>query len=525
MQIRDDPGGVVLQQVQGNISPGFRKDVQELLFVRFPDPASGRAWIGALYPDITSGWEVATYNRLYYALRHPPAFAAWEDGWQAEVRPERRDLARILRSTWKNVAFTAAGLTGLGLNPWDLGFSLAFTKGLLNRTTAPEYQFLYGPKDGWEIRDSSRRDLEGANDDSPITHAILIVGADTVTDLELELMRQYRLLALHRVDLVANCRGQTLGDGRVHFGFRDGMSQPDPPDPLSGWMPDGAAFAQEQDAAFAREQIVAPGEFILGCPNESAQDPPEPEWARYGSYLAFVKLEQDVATFNQVMEDQAAALDEQGVEMTPGLLRAKAIGRWPSGLPVRPGDRDDPARNGRPDDEAMRILTSDFTDDPAGDGCPLFSHVRKTNPRGYVGGSGTVDVRRHRIIRRGLPYGPPYVEGADDAAGDRGILFLAYQANIEQQFEHIARRWASNPAFPSPPAVAAGFDPVIGTTSEDHAAEHAAFGVNYHRNGAGIEAAEDFAPALLERFIKTKGGGYFFAPSIPALKALDEGHI
>ena len=513
MKTQDAKMYEVLPRIQGNISPGFRKDFQEFLFLRFPDAQSGKDWVKDLYPDITSGWEVATYNRLYRAIRHPPVFEAEGNTWPELKRTERRDTARFLRSTWLNVAFTGAGLAQLGLDLHALRLSPELRGGLLFKTTISGSEFIFGPKDEWQIRDSSRANVSGLADDSKITHAMLIVGADTATDLAIELVRQYRLLASHRVDLVTNLSGQTLGDGRVHFGFRDGLSQPDPDDPLDKW--------ELEDIEFSNEQIVLPGEFILGCENESDTDPSEHEWARFGSYLVFLKLEQDVRLFQRTMREQAEKLSNAGMaDMTSALLTAKAVGRWPSGAPVKEGARTDPFGEKDPEDKRkdLRVLTSYFTDDPKGDGCPLFSHVRKANPRGNVVVNGKDVTRKHRLIRRGIPYGPPYVDGADDAKGDRGLLFLAYQADIEHQFEFIMKQWISEKDFPKP-AAPAGLDPFMGIDSADHESEDAAFNAFYHREGQG-EGPLDYESASFERCIKAKGGGYFFAPSIPALAVL-----
>ena len=100
---------VPLDQVQGNITPGFRKDFVSLLFVRFPDaafvaplgssPAAARvrAWLGSLLPHIASAEEVATYNRLYRLVKgRIRDTAVGQDGVQ-----------RFTRMTYVNVAFTA----------------------------------------------------------------------------------------------------------------------------------------------------------------------------------------------------------------------------------------------------------------------------------------------------------------------------------------------------------------------------------------------------------------------------------
>jgi len=503
-----------LDQIQGNITPGFRKDCQAFLFVRFPDTRSGQAWIDALYPSITSALDAASYNRLYSAIRHPPDFGTRSDGWQVPPREDRRDPTQMVRSTWLNVAFTAAGLTRLCVDPLKFGFSVQFSVGLFNRATARDAEFIFGPKDEWQVRDSSRADPPGPADDRKIAHAVLIVGADTTTDLAIAVARQYRVLALHRLDLVTDCHGRRFPDGRIHFGFRDGLSQPDPPDPLNGWPVDVRGVINEQ--------IVPPGEFILGCPNMSGQAPYEHEWARNGSYLTFLKLEQDVRLFHQMTRTRANQLKNQGIVfMTPELLRAKAIGRWPSGAPVAKGARRDPFPHRNAPDKDTRIRTSDFTSDPKGDGCPLFAHIRKTNPRGNAVRDGIDEARKHRIIRRGIPYGPACVEGSDIARGGRGLLFLGYQADLERQFEFLAKQWMSNPDFPNR-AAPAGWDPLMGIDPAHHESRKAALEVRYHREGQG-EGPTDFAKTLLDRCIKAKGGGYFFAPSIPALAALANG--
>src|SRR5687767_5215583 len=77
-----------LHLIQGNITPGFRKDFQDLLFVHFPNGTAGRAWVGDLYSDVTSAWEVATFNRLYSKIRHPPPFGQ-EAGWTPPERSAR----------------------------------------------------------------------------------------------------------------------------------------------------------------------------------------------------------------------------------------------------------------------------------------------------------------------------------------------------------------------------------------------------------------------------------------------------
>ena len=52
----------------------------------------------------------------------------------------------------------------------------------------------------------------------------------------------------------------------------------------------------------------------------------------------------------------------------------------------------------------------------------------------------------HRIIRRGMPYGPfkPFVEDEADDGVDRGLIFICFNASIERQFEVVQRQWCND---------------------------------------------------------------------------------
>src|SRR5207302_10724146 len=51
-----------LDAIQGNVVPGFSKDHQAFVFVRFGDAAAGRAWLAAIQPDIASAREVENFK-------------------------------------------------------------------------------------------------------------------------------------------------------------------------------------------------------------------------------------------------------------------------------------------------------------------------------------------------------------------------------------------------------------------------------------------------------------------------------
>jgi hypothetical protein len=68
--------------------------------------------------------------------------------------------------------------------------------------------------------------------------------------------------------------------------------------------------------------------------------------------------------------------------------------------------------------------------------------------------------------------------------------------------------WANNPSFPPESGIQPGFDPIIGQTTTGGS-----------RTMTGAFAGNTTRPLnLLAQWVNSKGGEYFFSPSIPALK-------
>jgi hypothetical protein len=187
--------------------------------------------------------------------------------------------------------------------------------------------------------------------------------------------------------------------------------------------------------------------------------------------------------------------------LTAEQLGAKLIGRWPSGAtlaePLPP--RDPGIRNDTP----PRITRADFESDPEGTRTPLFAHIRKAHPRALDAAAPA----RHRLLRRGIPYGPPLPAGAAaDDDHDRGLLFVAYQASIARQFEHIQRQWFNRSDFPPGARPEPGADPLVGRPSG--------------RPEVQLPTPRGHVAIGLDRFVTVTAGGYFFTPSIRALALL-----
>jgi Dyp-type peroxidase family len=281
-----------------------------------------------------------------------------------------------------------------------------------------------------------------------------------------------------------------------HFGFRDGVSQPfvdlglRPPPPGGG--------TPRRDGTWAP---VAPGEIFLGHPDEDglrAIQPANRELRTNGTYMVFRKLAQDVVGFHHFI--QARARDKTHEQ----LLAAQMFGRWQNGAPLVRHPR-----QSRWYGASERHLINDFrfhAEDPHGVRCPVGSHVRRVNPRDQQ----LRDVaKRHRILRQSIPYGGELIERPEDWDGqERGLLFICYNARIDAQFEFIQREWINGGEIFGQ----AGLDrcPISGA---NNGALTDAFQI------AGNPAALTHIP----RFVSTRGGDYFFVPSLDALKGLGEG--
>jgi Dyp-type peroxidase family len=279
----------------------------------------------------------------------------------------------------------------------------------------------------------------------------------------------------------------TLAGAREHFGFRDGFSQPAIRDEVAG-----PRVGEGTPLRFGRWRDVAPGEFVLGYEDEDGGPPAAPDapFDRNASFMVLRKLRQHVDRFSAFLRQHAGPDEER-----QRWLAAKMLGRWQNGTPLTTWP-DGPG----PDDVDNRELNAfRFGGDRAGLRCPVGAHVRRANPRDALGWQGRL-TKRHRIVRRGMPYGPPPADRALDDGTERGLMFVCLQASIARQFEVVQGRWLN---------------------------DGDAFGLGDDRDflvGSGSARGKMTVPGdppLLLRpqpdFVTTRGGDYFFVPSLTAL--------
>jgi Dyp-type peroxidase family len=419
---------------------------------------------------ILRGYRMPQAAYLFYRFANAPAARAWLADL---IDPVTTAAEWDARPEWcANVGLTYPALEVLELPAESLAsFPADFREGMAARAR--------------DRLGDVGADLPASWDPSPPfatrgVHAMLLLSADDAGVLEEQLrVRHRQAAALPGVDLVGEEHAAALGkedeQDREHFGFRDGISQP----VLAGsGLEDGAATGR---------MPVAAGEFVLGHPDELGHVPmPLPEaLGRNGTYAVYRKLRQHVVTFRNFLQDSGNG----------PLLAAKLMGRWPSGAPlVIAGEADDPELAA----DSTRNNDFDYTDDPIGYRCPRGAHIRRAHPR-----STTISGRRHLLIRRGLPYGPPLAEGApNDEDADRGLIGMFLNASIERQYEFVQRNWINDPNFDG---LRNDRDPIVGSGERDFTWQRRPLPGRY---------------TGLPRFVSVRGGEYFFLPSITAMRFL-----
>ena len=166
-----------------------------------------------------------------------------------------------------------------------------------------------------------------------------------------------------------------------------------------GQRPAGAARARgrsHEAAAGGRSAQASSSSAIptrrVCCPTA----PPPAELSTNGSYLVYRKLHQDVAAFRAQLADGR-----------PALSRRRRAARGEDRRPLARRHAARPlARAPRPRDRRRRTAQQrlHYGGDAAGLAARVGAHVRRANPRNSLPFEGKL-VNRHRLIRRGIPYG------------------------------------------------------------------------------------------------------------------------
>ncbi|HFA48153.1 MAG TPA: hypothetical protein ENJ95_03955 [Bacteroidetes bacterium] len=251
-----------------------------------------------------------------------------------------------------------------------------------------------------------------------------------------------------------------------------------------------------------------------------------------GSFLAFLKLEQDIAGFNKMVN----AVKDKINNKNKALAGAYIMGRFRDGTPVTLSD----APSGNPGNgfdyhNIFRKKDHEYYNDKNGTRCPWHAHIRKANPRMNGDGNGD-NWELKKIVRRGILYNdgnkPKEEEPVKEKANDMwdkkdnlwnekdnlwgekdkprnvGMLFMSFQASIQYQFEHILTWLHGNKTGKT----ITGKDPLTGTRHlmNPPLAYPKSWNTKSNKNKTPVKFSEPC--------VRLKGGSYFYAPSLSFLK-------
>jgi len=300
--------GPAAREIQGNVLAAFNKPHMRFVLVTFAvdDRAAARAWLREMFPLVSCSEDVASHN----------------DAWK---------LDNTLEELWTALGLTRSGLERLGVDSVDTDLSAhrAFRVGPARRAG-----------DLGDVDASAPSNWLFGASEVPVDAVVTVAGdvADAVCDRVKDVER---IAAARGARVLHAPAGRKLPDGREHFGFRDGIGQPD----VKGFVAAG----------------IEPGEFLLGWPDERGEPGELAPWLHNASFQVLRVLAQDVAGW------EAAAAEEAD----PGRWSAERMGRTPSGELLDP--------------------------------TPPGSHIRKVVPAGYAFGSRRRRLLR-RGIPYGRPF-------------------------------------------------------------------------------------------------------------------------
>jgi Dyp-type peroxidase family len=450
-----------LRDLQGDILRAYGNDYDHTSYafvhIECP-PEQARAWFAGLLDHVTSA-------------------EPWKGG---------KPLTTL------NVAVTATGLKALGVSEAVVGtFSSEFRGGMASRAQRLGDLGVNDPG-SWD---------KGLG--SGEAHVLLTINAQEKEDHVRALGKMRAAMDdAGGLKIVYQQDTALLEGAREHFGYADGFAQPAIEGSSDAKAPGGGVL--EKDGHW---RALAAGEFLLGYPDEDSRDDPKRRLpaapadplGKSGTYMVWRKLYQDVALWRRVLRDAAKLYGGGDADK----LAAKVVGRWTDGTPlVTHPDKPDP------DFDPSARGANDFRYDADLDGrrCPIGAHIRRSNPRDALGFESALTFR-HRMIRRGMPYGDPLPDGVmDDDKADRGLVFVTFQASISRQFEAVQIQWLNDGNI-----FGLGHDTdfLLGDA-----------------NGEGKMTIQGDPPFFLspqEVFVKTRGGEYLYVPGMSALAAIADG--
>jgi deferrochelatase/peroxidase EfeB len=477
-----------LGDIQGIILRGYRMPMVRHFLLTVGAPAEARKVLGRLVSgDESSAPQITTAED-------------WHVGFEPGPGDNPADPPRRKPDYCLNVGITWPGMIALEIRDRVPAFSFksfgAFTAGAAERAELVGDTGASGPQN-W-IGDFGK----GSDHVLVTLHAIspeaMSIYSDRLSALFAECNAFREIWRGDGMALMEMRDGKPVPTFRVHFGYTDGISMTTIRSGLERYPPD-------------HQQPCEPWLFVLQDEAENYFVPEPRELGLNGSFAVFKMISTDVVGFEKYLQLNKDKID-------PELLAAKICGRWRNGVPLALSPETDSPPGGIPPEQLNNFdyVNSDGSGDPKGLRCPVGAHIRRINPRGQpVAGQGQPggSNNTHRLIRRGMPYGPAYDPTQPYDGIERGLLGYFINSSIENQYEFVLGHWVNDSEFAGAVRLnPKSKDPLIGTQDPTES-----IFVIPRPNGAPPIKITKFSS-----FIATKAAAYCFLPSVTAIKFISK---
>ncbi|KAF9739233.1 hypothetical protein PMIN03_005012 [Paraphaeosphaeria minitans] len=491
-----------LSNIQGDIIVGLSKRIEIFFFFRIADATAFKSQLKSLIPLITTADKATGEKAAIRAFKAARASGVIGDG--TNELGEITGDGDLLPTAGVNIAFSQKGLTALSITD-DLQDPL-FSAGQRNDARALADKGTGDTDENFQP-DWDEVFLQGSQE----IHGVILVAGDSFGSVNGKLDEVKATLSADETSSIVEV-ATLAGDvrpgefsGHEHFGYMDGISQPAlrGVDNVDGKKPKPG------------QSLIDLGIALLGRSGDPVEG--RPAWSKDGSFLAFRKLPQLVPEFDRFLEEKSKPIadDFDDAPVPADILGARMVGRWKSGAPLRITPLvDDPVLAA--DDQR----NNKFKYNPQSqEMCPFAAHIRKMNPRKdldqFANAQNPDLVGPHLILRRGIPFGPEVTSEeklTKSTKYERGLYFVCYQSRLDQGFSFLQKQWANKTNFPPGENKDPGFDPIIGQAPDEVRS----------MTGANDDKLDEDLP-LDRQWVQSKGGEYFFSPSIEALNGVLSG--
>jgi deferrochelatase/peroxidase EfeB len=482
----EGPGQTALDlgDIQGFVLRGYRMPMVRHFLLTVGDAGAARKLLGRLVGgDESDAPQITTAED-------------WHVGFAPGPADNPADAPRRKPDYCLNVGITWPGLVALEVKDRVPGLAFksfgAFTAGAAARAqlvgdtgpSAPE-NWVGGFGKG---RDHILVTLHALSPEAMMTYSERLAALFAQGNALREIWRQDGMALMEMQD------GKPVPTTRVHFGYTDGISMTTLRGGPEHYPPD-------------HQQPCEPWLFVLREEAENYYVPEPRELGLNGSFACFKMIMTDVVGFENFLQSNKDKID-------PELLAAKICGRWRNGVPLALSPDTNSPPGGIPLDQLnnYEYVNADGSGDPKGLRCPVGAHMRRINPRGQpVTGQGQPggSNNTHRLIRRGMPYGPVYDPKVPYDGIERGLLGYFINSSLENQYEFVLGHWVNDSEFAGAVRLnPKSKDPMIGT--QDPA--ESIFVIPQANGGPPIKITG------FSSFVTTRAAAYCFLPSITAMK-------